>query len=84
MSKEISVKKRLWRTLIRVVEVDQEANCFYVILPGWSVSERVKLCLDDVPDEVREKLKPVYRLHAQVNIGVDLQKDLVFRDWETR
>ena len=80
--KKISPKKELYRTLIRVKSIDKEQNIVNVVLPGWSTREEVQIPLDSIPASIRSLLKPVFRFHAQVNIGADTKDQLEFSSWE--
>lgn len=75
--------ERPWRTLIRVCDVDHADGFFHVILPGWDSRAKVRLDLEEVPDEIRELVEPGKRFHAKVNIGAESKSDLHFEDWES-
>ena len=75
--------EKLWRTLIRVSDVDHADGFFHVILPGWDSRAKVRLDLKEVPDEIRRLVKPDKRFHARVNIGAESKSDLRFDDWES-
>lgn len=69
---------RLWRSLVRVVEVTPTAVT--VVVPGWNVHEQVTLPAASVPVPVT----PGARVHARVNLGADTKEELVFQEWEPR
>jgi hypothetical protein len=75
--------RRPWRTLVRVVEMENDDGYFYVVVPGWSPSTKIKLYLTDLPVKIRDIIQLGKRLHAQVNIGADCYEDLFFDEWET-
>jgi hypothetical protein len=81
---EFSPSRRPWRTLVRIEDVDEQMvpPMFFVVLPGWSSSDKVRLPLDIVPTSLREKIKPGVRFHAQVNKGTENQDDLYFVNFE--
>ncbi len=76
--------RKPWRTLVRVEEMEPEGakGYFYVVLPGWSLKQAVRLRLADVPTSIRSVIKPGSRLHAQVNVGAETQHELYFDAWE--
>ena len=79
----IAPSRRPWRTLVRVNDIDQVRGFFYVIVPGWDVRTKIRLDLDNVPDEIKFLIAPDKRFHAQVNIGAQSAHDLYFDEWET-
>ena len=74
--------RRPWRTLVRVEEVEAEREYFYVIISGWSSREKIRISLDDLPDNFRPLVKSEKRFHAQVNVGAERHEDLYFDSWE--
>lgn len=74
--------RRPWRALVRVEEVDHAGGRFYVELPGWHSEDVVALMTSGVPAEIRDRLTPGSRHHAQVNLGAESLDDLYFSDWE--
>ncbi len=81
---EFSPRRRPWRTMVRVEDVDEKMNpkMFFVVLPGWSSSDKVRLRLDIVPTDLQKKIKRGVRFHAQVNKGTEDQDDLYFDNFE--
>lgn len=78
-----SPSQRLWRTLLRVVRVDERRWVVRVIIPGFNPHLTVSIPWKLVPLRILENLKPDDRLHAHVNIGAESWRDLVFVDFET-
>ena len=70
------------RTLLRVVDVDRDAGHFHVIVPGWSVREKIRLFLADLPSKLQTLVAEDKRFHAKANVGCEDKKDLFFFDWE--
>jgi len=81
---EFSPSRRPWRTLVRIEEVDEEMKppMFFVVLPGWYSSDKIRLPLDLIPPDLRKKIKPGVRFHTQVNKGAENQDDLYFEHFE--
>lgn len=79
-----SPSRRPWRTLVRIEEVDEEMKppMFFVVLPGWYSSDKIRLPLDLIPPDLRKKIKPGVRFHTQVNKGAENQDDLYFDNFE--
>lgn len=75
--------ERPWRALIRVCDVDHDRGSFSVVVPGWNSQVKVRLDLEEVPDEIRRLVEPDKRFHARVNIGAESKSDLHFEDWES-
>jgi hypothetical protein len=71
---------RKWRSLVRVVSVN-DYN-FSVVVPGFSVKERIQLKLNSLPSELRKLIVKNFRFHAYVNIGAKKKEDLQFERWE--
>jgi len=76
--------RKSWETLIRVEDVfrDTISETFDVILPGWNSREIIRLQLDMIPHQYRDKIQPGFRFHAKVNKGAEDQSDLYFKDFE--
>jgi CheY-like chemotaxis protein len=81
---EFDQTRKPWRSLLRVDEVVPDGGYFYVVIPGWSSEQKIRILLDELPGEIRAILKPGYRLHAQVNRGAKRPEDLFFVEWESR
>jgi CheY-like chemotaxis protein len=81
---DFSPVRKPWRTLVRIEEVDDQMfpPMFFVVLPGWYSSDKIRLPIDIIPPELREKINPGVRFHAQVNKGTEDQDDLYFDNIE--
>lgn len=77
--------RKLWRTLIRVEDRDDTSipQLFYVIVPGWSADEAIRLPVNLVPASIQANIKRGLRLFAKANLGAEKQEDLFFQDFET-
>lgn len=60
-------KYRPWRTLVRVHDVEENAGYFHVIVPAWDTRKKLRLRLQDIPEEIRRRVKEGERFHAKVN-----------------
>lgn len=76
--------RKVWRTLIRVEDIDAERGDFFVIVPGWTQSEVVRLALQDLPGAVRPSILPGARVHAKVNLSAEGHDELFFEEWEPK
>lgn len=74
--------RRPWRTLVRVAEVDEERDYVYVIVPPWSVRDKIRIDGESLPSTIRDLVEPDRRFHAMVNTGASSHEDLFFEDWE--
>ena len=72
-----------WRTLIRVAEIDDKRQFVYVIVPPWDAGQKIRIDMDSLPCEIRERVEPDRRFHAMVNTGAESHEDLFFDEWET-
>lgn len=81
---DFSPSRRPWRTLVRIEEVDEEMKppMFFVVLPGWYSSDKIRLPLGLIPSSLQGKMQPGARFHAQVNKGAENQDDLYFDNFE--
>jgi len=81
---DVQPNRRLWRTLVRIEAVGQDAGThfFLAVVPGWDSSRSIRLSFQEVPEHIRAHLKPGTRLHARVNIGAETLEELYFEDWE--
>lgn len=70
---------RKWRTLIRIVAIDEMSGNVFVLIPGWDYEFPVPVKRDSIPFE---NLHEGQRLHAQANIGAENMGDLDISDWE--
>ena len=80
MSDELQPSKKMWRTLIRVIDTDPDTTQLYI--PAWGMPEIVTIPTKDIGEEVRDKITPSYRCFAHVNIGAESAADLMFDKWE--
>ena len=76
--------RRPWRTLVRVADVDRDHQCFYAVVPAWSVRTKIRIDNDNLPTDIQELLEPDRRFHALVNTGAESHRDLFFDDWESK
>ena len=76
--------RELWRSLLRVDNMDEEKGYFYVVVPGWNPKKTIRLRLEDLPENVSFLIKKGQdRLHAEVNIGAENYRDpLLCVRWE--
>ncbi len=83
-SGDFSPVRRPWRALVRVEDVNNAPGyrMFYVVIPGWTSSEKVRLPLDLIPPERQSRIQPGTRFYAEVNIGADNQDELYFENLE--
>ncbi|MCY4673444.1 MAG: hypothetical protein OXD43_06750 [Bacteroidetes bacterium] len=76
--------RRPWRTLVRVGDVDKKRKCFYAVVPAWNARVKVRIDLDNLPENIRKLVKPDHRFHALVNTGAMDSADLYFDEWEEK
>ena len=76
-------KRRPWRTLVRIADVDLDHRCVYVVVPAWSTRQKVRIENDDLPQEIQKLIEPDRRFHALVNTGAIDHRELFFDEWET-
>jgi hypothetical protein len=69
--------KRMWRSLIRVVEI--HGQNLKVVIPAWNASETIMVSCGT---EIANKLKPGDRCFADVNIGAENAHELRFDKFE--
>jgi CheY-like chemotaxis protein len=76
--------RKLWRTLIRVEDRNDESvpHLIYVVVPGWSAAEAIRLPMNLLPTAIQPNIKPGSRLFAKTNLGAEKQEDLFFQDFE--
>jgi len=81
---DFSPGRRPWRTLVRIEDIDEQLSppMFFVVLPGWYSSDKIRLPMDLIPLTLRGRIKPGVRFHAHVNKGAEDQDDLYFDDFE--
>ena len=73
--------RRPWRTLVRVHDAEEADYC-HVVVPAWDPHKKIRLYFQDIPEEVRQRVKVGARLHAKVNIGADSFEEIYFDEWE--
>lgn len=81
---QFSPGRRPWRTLARVVQVEEAGGYFYVVVPGWDADQKIRIYFEDVPAEMQALIKSGQRLYAQVNTGAETADELYFCQWETQ
>ena len=77
-------RRRGWRTLVRIADVDVDHRCVYVVVPAWDVGRKVRIDNDNLPPEIQNLVATDRRFHALVNTGADSHRELFFDDWELR
>lgn len=78
----VSPARRSWRTQVVVEALDRMDRTVSVSLPAWQVDDPVRVRIDDVPVNLRDKMKVGYREFARANIGAT-QPELLYIDWQT-
>jgi len=73
--------RRPWRTLVRVHDAEEADYC-HVVVPAWDPHKKIRLYFQDIPEEVRQRMKAGARLHAKVNVGADSFEEIYFDEWE--
>lgn len=69
-----------YRSLIRVVEVKgSQVQC---VILGWSPHDPVYIKLENIPEELRSKVKPDFRMLMYCHLGADKQEDLDCSNFE--
>ena len=81
-SGSIHPARRPWRALVRVQDAPENADYCYVVVPAWDADRAIRLEIQDLPDEIRSRMRAGARLHAKVNIGADSIEELYFDEWE--
>ncbi len=75
----ISQTEKLWRTLVRVAEINEQiVKC---VVPCFS-DETVELPISAFPSSMVKKLRPGYRFFAHANIGAEKIQDLKIENIE--
>lgn len=75
-------ERRMWRTLLRVVDVDRSEKRVTLVIPAWSPRQEVWFPFVVFPLDMPEKFELDYRFHALVNIGARVMEDLWIQDVE--
>ena len=81
ISGSVHPARRPWRTLVRVRDAEEADYC-HVVVPAWNRHQAIRLYFQDVPEEIRPRMKAGARLHAKVNIGADSFEEIYFDEWE--
>jgi hypothetical protein len=83
---EIPPSMKMWRTLIRIEDFNEDKIDF--VVPSWDHTVTVSLDRNTLPDFVNENLnkevKLPFRLFAKCNIGTEDKNELMFSDWEIK
>ncbi|MCY3972246.1 MAG: response regulator [Acidobacteria bacterium] len=82
MRGEFEPKRRPWRALVRVADVEPGTRNIYVVVPAFHPRQKIPLDRDSVPDWLQPLVSPGRRFHAQVNIGADCHEEMFFDSWE--
>lgn len=78
-----AVNKKLRRTIVRIVNVDEKPDKdIDVLVIGWNPHEIVRLPASLIPEDIRSVLKQNMRLFAYVNTGTEKSDDLYFEKFE--
>lgn len=77
-----STRRKAWRTLIRIEDVDEQAKMIYLVLPGWDSSERIRVPIAMFPTESQKFLMSGFRFHAEVNLGADNPDEIFLKKFE--
>ena len=75
-------RDKLWRQLVRVVDVSDNREYCHIVVPGWYSNEKIKINLETLPENIQGLIMVGKRLHAQVNVGAENYEDLRFCQWE--
>ena len=78
-----NAQERLWRSLVRVIDLNEEHMVIYIPSLG-DVRDTVKIPRKSLPPEIDASLKLEQRLHVRVNLGAVRMEQLRFEDWEPR
>ena len=78
----LSPARRSWRTQVVVEKLDRMDRTVSVSLPAWQVDDSIRVRIDDVPGNLRDKMKVGYRSFVRANIGAT-QPELLYIDWQT-
>ena len=62
-------KRRPWRTLVRIEEVDSNRGLFYAVVSSWDAHKKIRIHFEDIPRVILRQLSPGKRFHAEVNSG---------------
>ena len=76
--------RRPWRSLVRIEDIEPEHGYFHVVIPGWGSGQKVRISLNELPENIQRRIVPGNRMHAKVNRGAKKPEDLFFDDWEEK
>lgn len=82
---QIANTRKPHRTLLRIVDIEQEAGekVIDVIIPSWNPHRAVRLPATLLPKSIsKSHLKRGERLFAKTNIGAEKASELYFKDFE--
>ena len=77
-----SERRRTWRTLVRVENVEPSFKFADVVVSAWNPNTVIRIGLTSFPKRMRNRFKSELRLHAMVNIGAESEDELYFVGWE--
>lgn len=77
------MKKRFWKTLIRIEDIDKENGHIFVVIPGWNPNKTIRLSWDNIPQIIKNMVEAENKKHfyVEVNIGAESKEELHFRNW---
>ena len=75
--------RKAWRTLVRVEDVDGDADYCHVVVPAWNARAKIRLYFSDIHSDILPSIRTGLRIYARVNIGADSFEELYFYDWKT-
>ena len=73
------------RTLVRVVELDEDKRVMRVVLPGWDPNATVDMPFHTLSRELLEAVRGgTMRLHVKANLAAEQEEDLrpFYETWE--
>lgn len=76
--------RKPWRTLVRITQVDESGEYFYIVVPGWNADQKIRIYFADLPPLLSGKIETDMRFYAQVNIGADSADELYVCEWEVQ
>lgn len=81
---EVSPQRRRHRVVIRILDIQNEANQDVVdaIIPAWSRQTAVRFPFAIIPARLHARVKPKNLLIAQVNLGANRPEELFFDKFE--
>lgn len=79
------VWRRPWRTQVHFLDepLDELDGTLLASVPGWGLSEAIRVRVADLPTHLRGLVGPGVRCHASVNLGAESAEDLYLCDWES-